>query len=503
MTDDIPGIALNEDNSHYFHTRAGQDLDAAAVDGWVDQYADTQVRDLMLCPNAMRTSYGSAVWDPIWHGYDPDGPDDQPLFAGLPEDQRAETRAGVHLAWQLHENRIDPYARWIARARQVGISPWISSRMNDLHSVDDPDNYLHSTFWREHPEFRRVPDRNRPETWTDRALDFARPEVRANHMALLRELCERYDFDGLELDWMRFGYHFRVGGEAEGRAILTDWTTDVRALLDEHEAKRGHRIKLGARVPARPVTSWALGMDAVTWARRGLIDMLVVTPFFASIDTDMPIEMWRQSLHGTDVTLAAGLEILVWPCVDDEAAGHNTLNTARGAAASVLDRGADRVYLFNYMDSQTCMADVENYGTLLRELGSLDTLTGKARRHIVTRADTWAPGDPPGLALPADRAADGEVAFRVHIGPSPESQSATIVVGVVDADDTNASALAFRLNGQAIGAAQPVELPEPRPTCPTFGVVAPADVIQPGYNIIELHSSRACRIGWVEISIAS
>ena len=78
----MPGIALNEDNSHFFTTRAGQPVTEATVDALVCQYAGTQVSHLLFCPNSMRTSYASRVWDPIWRGYNPDGPDD-PL-AGQP-----------------------------------------------------------------------------------------------------------------------------------------------------------------------------------------------------------------------------------------------------------------------------------------------------------------------------------------------------------------------------------------------------------------------------------
>jgi hypothetical protein len=57
----IPGIVLNEDDSHYFFARAGQTLDKETVASFVDQYADTQVDRLVFNPNCMRTSYGSKV----------------------------------------------------------------------------------------------------------------------------------------------------------------------------------------------------------------------------------------------------------------------------------------------------------------------------------------------------------------------------------------------------------------------------------------------------------
>ncbi len=170
----MSGIALNEDNSHFFYTRAGQPLDAALVDALIDQYAGTQVAEMMLCPNCMRTSYASQVWDPIWRGYQPGGPDDQPLLASLKPQDRVGARKWIHTAWQLAHDGIDVYERWIARCRRHGISPWLSMRMNDVHNVDDERCYIHSEFWREHPEYRRVPYRF--AEWPDRAFDYGRPK---------------------------------------------------------------------------------------------------------------------------------------------------------------------------------------------------------------------------------------------------------------------------------------------------------------------------------------
>ena len=170
------GICLNEDNSHYFSTRAGKKLDAETVASWVDQYANTQVRELLLCPNSMRTSYASKVWDPIWRGYNPNAGDDQPLLASTPATARKSARDWIHTAWQLHRDGIDVYQTWIARARKHGISPWISMRMNDVHNVDDVQSYIHSEFWRAHPEYWRVPYRLGPSA--DRAFDYGRSEVR-------------------------------------------------------------------------------------------------------------------------------------------------------------------------------------------------------------------------------------------------------------------------------------------------------------------------------------
>ncbi len=494
------GLCLNEDNSHYFSSRAGQKLDAETVASWVDQYAKTQVRELMLCPNCMRTSYDSKVWDPIWKGYDPNGADDQPLLASTPAAARAGARAWIHTAWQLHRDGIDPYKIWIERARRHGISPWISMRMNDVHNVDDTRSYIHGEFWREHPQFWRVPYRLGPSA--DRAFDYGRPEVREHHFNLIRELVERYDFDGLELDWMRFGYHFKPGHEREGLTLLTDFTAEVRRLLNTWEKKRSHRIRLGARVPSRPQTALGLGYDVAAWARRRLIDLLVVTPFWASIETDMPIEVWKELLRGTSVTLAAGLEVLIRTHPESKQFQKNTLETVRGAASSLLDRGADRVYLFNYMDSQTAMADLENYPTLLRETGRAETLAGKPRRHVLTFADTWAPGESRAIPLPAQCTAGGWRAFRLATGPAPVAGKVRALLGVEGISEADLAQSEFRVNGELCEFKGAVELKAPKPEVPVFAYSIPPALLQRGYNLIEIAPKRDCRIVWVEISIS-
>ena len=497
----MAGIALNEDNSHFFYTRAGQTLNAEWVDALVDQYAGTQVAELLLCPNCMRASYASQVWDPIWRGYQPDGPDDQPLLASLKPEDRIEARKWIHAAWQLARNGIDVYERWIARCRRHGISPWLSMRMNDVHNVDDEQCYIHSEFWRGHPELRRV--QHRFAEWPDRAFDYGRPEVRDHHFRLIEELTDRYDFDGLELDWMRFGFHFRPGREAEGARLLTDFTARVRALLDRSEIRRGHRIRLGARVPSRPQTALGLGLDAAAWAQQGLIDWLVITPFWATAETDMPVELWKLLLAGTDVTLCAGLEVLLRPYPDWPLFETNSLETVRGAAASLLDRGADRIYLFNYMDSQTAIDDLHDYPALLREAGSLDTLRGKPRRHVLTYADTWAVGEPRAIPLPAVIPAGRWQAFRLHTGPKPESGSARVALGIERHTPSGDGALEVRVNGEGCVDAGLVELPKPCPGRPAHTVDLPLRALNRGYNVIEVRAAEDIEVHWVEIAFHS
>ena len=214
-------LVINEDNSHFFVTH------------------------LFLCPNAMRASFRSRSRDAIWAPVD--GTEPQGMWP-----QNAK---------RLHEAGLDPYKVWIDRCREKGISPWLTMRMNDIHSVDEPDNFMHSSFWRTHPECWRVPNGS-AGPWSNRAMNYAHAAVWEHQMAFVRELLERYDPDGLELDWMRFGYHLTPGREREEGAILTDFVREVRSLTTDWSEKRNHPVLLGVRVPAHPDAASGLGMDA-------------------------------------------------------------------------------------------------------------------------------------------------------------------------------------------------------------------------------------------------
>jgi hypothetical protein len=488
---------LNFDNSHFFGSRkigeAVQD-----VIPYIDQYAGTQTGAIAFCVNAMRASYDSKVMDPFWTGYDPDKGFVKPhtSVADIPE-KSFTLRNWAHNAKELCSGDRDVFHTWLEECRKIGISPWISVRMNDVHDADKDYSPLLSSFWLEHPEYRRAPYRFKE--WPDRALDFGRAEVRSYMMNFIDEVISRYDMDGLELDWMRFGFHFRPGFEAEGAGILTEFTREVRERLRKAEGEREHRIQLSARVPSAPDTSLDLGMDAVSWARQGLVDMLVITPFWATAETDMPIELWRQLLEGTPVRLAAGLELLLRAYPDEPPPRRtNFIETVRGMAWTYLSRGVDLVYLFNYFDRVTAMEDLENYPALLREAGSLETLKGKHRRHVVTYRDTWAPGTPAGYLLPARLSGDNWKAFRIHTGRAPREEQAWALIGIKEGGGFPE----IYVNGVRCekSRAEPPKT-QPMPQGPVLAYEIKSGVLHDGHNIVEAAGAE-CEIIWVEINVA-
>ena len=436
-------LILNEDNSHFFGSRRPEAMTRAGLLAWVDGYAGTAVTHLFLNPTAMRASFRSrtreAIWDPV------DGIESKGLWP-----QNAK---------RLHEAGLDPYAIWIARAREHGISPWISLRMNDVHSVEETGNFMHSEFWRKNPALRRT--QGKPaQPWTDFALNFAHAEVRAYTLAHLEELLERYDMDGLELDWMRFPFHLTPGREREEAPILNTFVREVHALVQRWAQRRGHPIRLGVRVPAHPDAAAGLGLDAVRWAQGGWVDLIVPCPFWRTSDFDIPLGLWREQLGASAdrIAVVPGFEHNVRAWVTG-ATGPNDLATLRGFAATMQHRGADSLYLFNWMDSQTRPVSAEDYAGLLREGLAPAALERAPRRFPVTFRDTVPAGFPDGTQLPAEATA-GKT-FRIATGGRNGAGGLSAVVGLAARPGVQAARLAASLNGVPLAPAADVAETKP------------------------------------------
>lgn len=487
-----PGLMLNEDNSHFYGFRTPEEMTEAGLNAFVDQYAGTKVSHLFLNPSAMRTSYKSEVWDSIW----------EVGAQKVPEDNLVAKR-WVENARLLWERGLDPYKVWTERCRQKGIAAWLSVRMNDVHDVSDPTNYMHSTFWVKHPEYWRVPG-STAGGWTDRALNFGIEAVREHYRQLIRELLTRYDVDGIELDWMRFGWYFKPGEEPQGAATLTVYMREMRALTNEWSEKRGHPVLLGARVPTLPEAARGLGMDGVTWVKEGLVDVLVPTPFWATGDYDIPIERWREQCGPavSKVVLAAGQEILL-RAYSGAPSIENDIESVRGFAAGVLHRGADTIYLFNYMDKAPMVGGEAAYRTLLEEGLSLEAVTAKPRRHIVTYRDTVAPGMSSDAQLPAG--GHSGKSFRIYLGPAPKQGVALVRIGLAAGEGVETASFDVSVNTAACKAIADHPSPAGFPgSTRVMQFEVPLSALKDGYNEVKADQPAAQKeqqIVWAEIRI--
>jgi hypothetical protein len=170
---------------------------------------------------------------------------------------------------------------FVRRCRRHGQTPFVSFRLNDSHGHEftamDPKD-IQSWAWHvfspihvNHPEWRIGQDIN---DWNGRVLNWAIPEVRRFKFAFIEELCEQYDLDGFELDFMRHNRFFDETKTplAERCEIMNDFVHEVRRLLDR-TARPGCRRWLCVRVPAVLRAHDDLGVDLPAFVKAG-VDMV-------------------------------------------------------------------------------------------------------------------------------------------------------------------------------------------------------------------------------------
>ncbi|MGE5531387.1 MAG: family 10 glycosylhydrolase, partial [Bacteroidota bacterium] len=432
--------------------------------------------------------YRSDVWESFWDGYEPEGPDDQLFLKAVPPEGLRSYRSLVHSMWALDHQGVDYVARTISRCRLRGVSPWVSLRMNDVHFNDNMQHPFHPDFWRDSKRWR-----DGSMGYYQRALDYGQPEVRGMYRKLIVETLERYDIDGLELDFMREPYLFREGQEQSGGEILTQFLREVRKLVDETAAKRGHPIALGVRVPSRVVVAQAWGLDAVAWAKEKLVDLVVVTPRWGTLEYDMPIAEWKKLLEPTGATLAGGLEILCRPMPASPAV-FVTPAQAAGAATAVLSGGADAAYLFNYFPSIIGGRgwSRETYVKTLGAMNSLPTVAALPREHVVTWRDIVGPHEQYTPPLPVSGTT---LAFALPTGPAPSPGAKVTLEISLEQGATEAPTVA--VNGSV---AEYVGRHGEKPVVLEYHV-PPATLTAAGRASIEVKSAAEATVVGVSLSI--
>jgi hypothetical protein len=532
-------IFVNEDDAHFTMCHPTEDMTVEGLQRLVDYYAEgTQVGVLLFCPNLQKALFNSLAWEPIYAGYDPEGGEDQPFLALLGEPYRTiipgdHARNWVHNLWVLEQERgIDHFSVWLERCRYHGIEGWLTMRMNDVHGLQEYAQRLSgegsydgwallcpSTFWKQHPKWRRAPYRWE-RSW-EGAFDFGHVEVRAHHLRFIRELFERFDMDGLELDWLRWGMVFAPGYEQAGRDALTAFMREVRQLADMSAQRVGHPVKVGVRVPAEPQNCLACGFDVLAWSRERLIDQVVLSEMGDVANFTFPIELWRSFL-GDGIRLVCHCEGKLTPYPGfGKPVGHEEYYN--GCAASLLHRGADGVYLFNecYYES----GDPARLSQRLQRLGSLETLDDHPRRHVVTYPQNYAAGDPARtvLPIPLRQACPGtdfgrmedNISVRIHTGPQPQHGQAVLHLGFSpDTPALPAHALTVRLNGQVLTAyteasvLSGIEYGETDQVCDRGRIgqflryAIPVELLQADTNLVEFVPPPIDgELRWVEIAV--
>ena len=268
-------------------------------------------------------------------------PDSRTWHGGIEVDPSDQYRNPHGLAAAGH----NPPNVIVEECHRRGMDAFVSLRMNDTHDAQHPKgdrpNPELPTFKRQNPHWL-VENLDR---WS--ALNYAKPQVRALKLRVIEEFFDRWDFDGIELDWLRHTVNFPRGTEQENAKYLTDFLRQVRQSLDARAAVRGRPIEIAVRVPER--LAWCLlgGYDVPAWIKEGLIDILILGHGLNELPT---LDEFR--------TYAS--ELPIYPCIVPFGNGYRISpdELIRGSAANLWHCGASGIYAFNW----------SNYGMWRRDL---------------------------------------------------------------------------------------------------------------------------------------
>jgi len=466
-------VMYNQDCTNLFGT-IKEPLEPRHVEHMVDEVADGGADVMLINPNAQRVNYPSKVWQTFWDGY---APGKREFFGPVPEDQVPGREHWVGQMKRLADQRCDYMKCALARCRARGIHPGVTIRMNDMHDVPWPGSNLFSRFYMEHPQLRL---KNPPiGGWSKEGLNYEHAEVREHYLSLIRELVEDYDFDALELDFLRFHCYFPRDDFERHCDIMTGFVREVRAIL----GKAPRPIALIPRIATNPAAAYELGFDVGTWARQDIVDG-ITTGAFLNTAWNIPIDAFRK---------VVGNEVAIYACTDSRADIRDGLparalqldeRLLRGFAAGYLAAGADGICFFNFFCSREETDPHDPLFHVIRDLRSRQSLRGKPRTHIITAGVSVAEADGP-MQVPARVGAADTRAFQMWLAAEKRDARVEIDLVVEASAAPSAQTLWLSLNTTTLGTAREIrEGPPGSKRVQTATFAAPATALRDGLNVL-------------------
>ena len=323
----------------------------------------------------------------------------------------------------------DPNRTAIEGARQHGLDVFFSFRMNDQHG--DPTDM--PRLKRDNPDLLLG---DQAPVWFSTSYDYTQKSVRDHRLDMIREMAEKYDFDGIELDWQRHAHHMPVEHAYRRRYVLTDFMRRAHQIVAEAGIRRGRPLYLAARVGASLESCLHVGYDVERWVEEGLMDYLIPSAC-AEMDSSLDAPYWVELCAGTGIHVSPSLGGWFY----NETHGTSEPEThfrraTRALAARLLEAGIDGLYLFNWYTMKAMRRD------FIAELGDLEILRRSSKTYIATARPHREPGTPFAGVDDQDRIY-GEVPVELH--PTATRCGPTVEWEVVD--DAPAAAAAGLLQG--------------------------------------------------------
>ena len=228
--------------------------------------------------------------------------------------------------------------------------------------------------------------------------NLASAGYRHHRISVLREIAEKYDFDGFQLDFARHIPCLPVDRQWEHRDHATAFVRTLRLTLLELAEKKGHPILLAVKVPENLKGCRIDGFDVQRWADESLVDIFVL----GGRTTTTSFDEFQRVVSGKPIKLGAFHD--EHHCTD----GYHRppVENYRAIFGNWWAQGADFVGSFNWPSASTqALYEKSGYKNMISphtqtirqlvcELGSPDAYRKKDRLYAAERrlGYKWANG---------------------------------------------------------------------------------------------------------------
>jgi hypothetical protein len=301
-------------------------------------------------------------------------------FLDVPDDSGSD----MALGWRdnmraLKEAGTDTLNLTIEFCRRNELEVFYSMRMNDIH--DSFTSWLLPQWKRDHPDYcfgnpedlDKYDDSNPRKFWSFQNYEI--PEVRERIYRIIEDVCQRYDIDGIELDWSRHPIFFapamdRKPVEPRQVEIMNGFVRRIRKMTDRVGRKRGRPLLVACHVPNGVDAALKIGLDVETWLENDLVDIVIGGWGYIPLAMAPQVRKMAEFVHRFNVPYYA--------CINaSQRTWSSSLEAWRGAATNIWNSGADGVSLFNLFPTKP--------DERLNQIGSYDTLKGLDKTYGVDR----------------------------------------------------------------------------------------------------------------------
>ncbi len=306
------------------------------------------------------------------------------------------------------EFNIDPVEIFLEQMNKYGARAWLSLRMNDVHI----DQFANQTRDEDKAVGHFVtPIDGNPCDYYQRCIDYTYPRFRNMLLAYIKEVFKKYDFFGLELDFMREVCCFNYQENPDCHKIMTGFLREVRALVDKIGKEKGHDIKILIRLPRDPESAVGFGFDVKTIVNDNLVDAINPTPRWSNVDSAIPVRHWQEYVEDR-VPIIPGLENLCTRYV------FCTYENNKAYLAGLYGQGAVGAYIYNHFGRT-------GVHSLTRCISRESCLEGR-REFIVTEQDTSPEWKKRYKPLPMK--IDGATVLPLEIGKVKPNDNVTLII---------------------------------------------------------------------------